>query len=125
MFRSNCPNGSQPNGSRRKFLGALAGSAWAFAWLRAAGVHAQAPSKAQGGAAKHVSASEPLAKALGYTDDAAKVDKAKFATFKPGEKCGTCRFFQGAAGQQTGPCQIFSGELVNASGWCSSYNAKT
>ncbi len=125
MFRPNCPDSPQPDGSRRKFLGAVAGSACAFALLRAASAHAQAPSQAQGGAAKHVSASEPLAKALGYSDDAAKVDKAKFPTFKPGDKCGTCSFFQGAAGQQSGPCQLFSGELVNTGGWCSSYNAKT
>jgi len=125
MSHSNSPDSSQPDGSRRKFLGAVAGSACAFALLRTASVHAQAPPPAQGGSAKHVTPSEPLAKALGYTDDAAKVDKAKFPTFKAGEKCSTCRFFQGAAGQQSGPCQIFSSELVNAGGWCSSYNAKT
>lgn len=112
MFSSN-----SPDGARRRFLGALTGSAWAFALLKAGVAPAQT--------AKQVSAADPLAKALGYTDDATKVDKAKYPTFKPGAKCGTCSFFQGAAGQPNGPCQIFSGQIVNASGWCSSYNAKT
>jgi High potential iron-sulfur protein len=112
---------NSPDSSRRGFLGVLAGSACAFAWLRSDPAHAQgaAPS------GKHVTNSEPLAKALGYTDDATKVDKAKFPTFKAGDKCSTCRFFMGTAGQSSGPCQIFSNELVSSTGWCSSYNAKT
>jgi hypothetical protein len=107
-----------PDGARRRFLGALTGSAWAFALLKAGVAHPQT-------AAKPVSAADPLAKALGYSDDASKVDKAKYPTFKAGEKCSTCRFYQGTAGQKDGPCQIFSGMLVSSSGWCSSYNAKT
>ena len=53
-----------------------------------------------------------------------QMDKAKFATYKPGQKCENCRFFQGTAGQQYGPCQIFVGKSVNANGWCASYSAK-
>lgn len=73
----------------------------------------------------HVSESDPLAQSLGYKEDASKVDKAKFSTFKPGEQCAKCRFFTGSEGKSYGPCQIFSGKLVNAKGWCSSFNAKT
>ena len=75
--------------------------------------------------AKHVSSSEPLAASLGYTENASTVDKAKYPTYKPGQKCGACRFFQGATGEQYGPCQIFGGEAVNVNGWCASFNAKS
>jgi hypothetical protein len=111
-----CSN--RTDSSRRRVVGALTSAALALAWLKASFALAQADS------AQSVSASDPLAKALGYTDDSAKVDKAKFPTFKAGQKCSLCRFYQGAAGKQSGPCQIFSGKTVNSSGWCSSFNAK-
>ena len=79
----------------------------------------------QGTAAPKLSESDPLAQSLGYKEDASKVDKAKFPTFKPGDTCAKCRFYQGAAGKSYGPCQIFAGKVVNARGWCASYNAKT
>jgi High potential iron-sulfur protein len=91
-------------------------------------VRAQTPTRVANSTAtstQRVSESDPLAQALGYKEDAAKVDRAKYPAFKPGEKCATCRFFQGAAGQPYGPCQIFSGKLVHSGGWCTSYNAKT
>jgi hypothetical protein len=69
--------------------------------------------------------SDPLAQALGYIEDASKIDKSKFATYKPGQKCSGCRFYQGTAGEQYGPCQIFGGKAVNTNGWCISFNAKT
>jgi hypothetical protein len=112
-----CSN--SPDSSRRRVVGALTGAALALASLKVSFALAQA------GSAQPVSASDPLAKALGYTDDSAKVDKAKFPTFKAGQKCSLCRFYQGDAGKQNGPCQIFSGKVVNANGWCSSFNAKT
>ena len=65
-----------------------------------------------------------LAKALGYTENSSKVDKAKFPTYMPGQGCDTCRFFQGKSGQAFGPCQIFMGKEVNINGWCASYAKK-
>jgi hypothetical protein len=85
----------------------------------------RAHSQAGASTGKHVSPSEPLANALGYTEDASKVNTNKFAAFKPGQKCADCRFFQGTAGKPYGPCQIFMGEDVNVNGWCASFNAKT
>jgi hypothetical protein len=73
----------------------------------------------------HLSPGDPLAKSLGYEEDASKVDKGEFPNYKPGEKCDKCRFFQGTSGQRYGPCQIFVGKAVNADGWCASFNAKT
>ncbi|MBV8742902.1 MAG: high-potential iron-sulfur protein [Sinobacteraceae bacterium] len=70
----------------------------------------------------HLDPSDPTAKALGYTEDASKVDKSKFPAFKAGAKCGNCNFFQGTTGY--GPCQIFPGKSVNSNGWCASHSPK-
>jgi hypothetical protein len=73
----------------------------------------------------HLSTDEPLAKALGYVNEASQVDRSKFPTYKPGEACDKCRFYQGKAGQAWGPCQIYAGKSVNAHGWCASFMVKT
>jgi hypothetical protein len=114
--------------SRRSFLTSVAAAgAGILVGLPFGRAHAQtstAPAK-PGASLPHLSPGDPLAQSLGYQEDAGKVDKAKFATYKAGQKCDNCRFFQGAAGQQYGPCQIFVGKAVNANGWCASYSAKT
>ncbi len=75
----------------------------------------------------HLSESDPLAKSLGYVAHASKVDRKKYPTFKPGDRCGECRFFLGSAGQKSGyaGCQIYAGYSVNADGWCASFNARS
>jgi hypothetical protein len=110
----------RPGRSRRSFI-ALAGvtSAAVLAGVR------PAISFAQGGAAApHLAESDPTAKALGYVEDASKVDKTKFPAFKPGAHCATCNFFQGKASDAYGPCQIFPGKAVSGKGWCASYSPK-
>ena len=116
------------NADRRRSLSLLGGGAILMGfWLVgvARGQGATRPTNQAGASAQRVSESDPLAQSLGYNDDASKVNKAKYPTFKSGEKCSKCRFFQGAGGQPYGPCQIFSGKMVNSNGWCSSYNAKS
>lgn len=111
-----------PNPSRRRLvLGGLAGAGTAALWTLSAGAR---HSRSQAAAAERVSPTEPLAKALGYTENATTVDKSKFPTYMPGQGCDTCRFFQGKAGQAYGPCQIFMGKEVNINGWCASYAKK-
>lgn len=61
---------------------------------------------------------DPQAKALGFITDASKVNAAANATYKPGQKCGTCAQFQGKAGAASGGCNIFVGHSVPAGGWC-------
>ncbi len=114
----------QPVSSRRNALTLLgAAGALAVVGLRATAAAAQA--KAAGGQElPHVADTDPTAKALGYTEDASKVDKTKFTTYKAGSKCSLCNFFQGTAGAAYGPCQIFPGKSVNANGWCASFSAK-
>ncbi len=71
-----------------------------------------------------VSPADPAAKQLNYVEDATKVDKAKAPTYQPGQKCGTCNLFQGAAGAAHAPCAIFAGKMVPAGAWCSAYSKK-
>jgi hypothetical protein len=107
--------------SRRAFI-ALAGATGAAVL---AGVR-PALTLAQGGAQQlpHLAESDPTAKALGYVEDASKVDKTKFPAYKPGAKCATCNFFQGKPSDAYGPCQIFPGKSVAGNGWCASHSPK-
>lgn len=65
----------------------------------------------------------PQAVALGYIDDAAKVDKAKYAQFKEGSNCNNCQFLQGPPGERVG-CMLFPNNSVAGAGWCVSWAAK-
>lgn len=114
--------------SRRRFMGLLGAAVGLAGLLEARILRAQTPggeAKQPGASQSRVSESDPLAQSLGYKEDASKVDKAKYSTYKSGDKCSKCRFFTGTEGKPYGPCQIFSGKEVNANGWCSSFNAKT
>jgi hypothetical protein len=71
-----------------------------------------------------VSESDPQAVGLGYKEDAAKVDKAKFPKFAAGQHCGNCALFQGKAADAVGACAIFPGKTVANKGWCSAYAKK-
>ena len=106
--------------SRRSFI-ALAGVTGAAVL---AGVR-PGVSLAQGGAAPpHLDVNDPTAKALGYTEDASKVDKTKFPSYKPGAHCATCNFFQGKPTDAYAACQIFPGKAVASKGWCASHSPK-
>jgi len=110
---------NQSNPSRRRFLlGTLGAGSAALLTLRGRPAEA-AP------ALPHLTTSNPLANSLGYTDDAAKVDRAKYPTYMPGDECEKCRFFQGKAGETWGPCQVFKGFDVNRDGYCISFVKKT
>jgi hypothetical protein len=67
-----------------------------------------------------VTADDPTAKALKYTDD---VSKAKDA--KAGSTCANCALYQGAAGPAQGGCLLFPGKSVKSTGWCASWAPKT
>ena len=69
--------------------------------------------------------SDATAVALGYREDATKVDAAKFPTHKNGQACVNCKFFLGTDKTASAGCQLFPGKSVAAKGWCSAYNAKT
>jgi hypothetical protein len=65
--------------------------------------------------------SDPIAQALGYKEDATKVDKAKFPKYVAGETCAGCQLFQGKPTDATAPCAAFGGKLVSGKGWCSAW----
>ena len=73
----------------------------------------------------HLSESDATAMALGYKEDATKVDKAKFTTYKEGSMCSNCKFWTGKEGDAYGPCGLFPGKSTAAKGWCSGYSAKS
>jgi High potential iron-sulfur protein len=72
----------------------------------------------------HVADKDPMAVALGYVPDAAKIDAKKTPTFKAGQKCSNCLQLQGKAGDAWRPCNLFPGKLVSANGWCKAYVKK-
>lgn len=65
----------------------------------------------------------PQAMALGYIEDATKVDKAKHANFKEGSDCNNCQFHQGETGEWV-DCMLFPANAVAGAGWCVSWAAK-
>ncbi len=74
--------------------------------------------------AAKVSESDPTAQALGYKEDATKVDKAKYPKYAAGQDCGNCSFYQGKATDAYAGCPMFAGKQVASKGWCSAYNKK-
>ena len=67
---------------------------------------------------------DPLAVALGYKQDTAKVDPAKYPNHAPSQQCSNCKQFQGAAADLAGGCTLFGGKAVAGKGWCSSWVKK-
>ncbi|HEX7338909.1 MAG TPA: high-potential iron-sulfur protein [Rhodanobacteraceae bacterium] len=103
--------------SRRHFLKLAAGTA-AVAAVAGTGVFAR---QAHAAGLPPLSVSDPQAKALHYTEDAAKSTDSKHVK---GDDCSNCMFYKGASGAARGPCQIFPGKSVNAKGWCVSHQRK-
>src|ERR1700757_3104834 len=101
--------------SRRAFLITSVGVASTVALGSRAALAADAPKVAE---------SDPTAQALGYKEDASKVDKAKFAKYAAGQDCGNCQFYQGKPTDAYAGCPMFAGKQVASKGWCSAYNKK-
>jgi hypothetical protein len=60
-----------------------------------------------------LSADDPTAKALSYTEKSTV----------EGKSCSNCMLYQGGTAA-SGPCPIFPGKDVAATGWCKSWAAK-
>ena len=101
------------NMTRRGFVGAAAVA------IPVAAIFGSREAAAQATLPK-LSLTDPVAKALLYTENAATVDKAKAPTFKPGSNCANCALFQAA----TKGCSIFAGFAVAPAGWCSAWAKK-
>ncbi|MEO8804110.1 MAG: high-potential iron-sulfur protein [Rudaea sp.] len=111
-------NSENTNLDRRRFF-ALAGTA-----VGTAAALSMLPRYVNAADLPHLSiADDATAKALGYVEDATKVDKAKYPTYKVGEDCSNCNFYKGGA-TGFGPCQLYPGKSVHSKGWCSGYAKK-
>jgi len=95
-----------------------------FALVSLAVLTRGAHSHAQAKALPHLAEGDPQASALGYREDAKKVDRKKFANYKPGTDCDDCLQFEGKKGETWGPCKIFPGKAVNVHGWCAAFQPK-
>ena len=101
--------------SRRKFVQLMGGAA-------VAGLAAHEIAVADGHA--KLNPEDPQATALGYVEDAANADTAKFPNFAEGSMCSKCALFSGDEGADFGPCGIFPGKEVSSVGWCSAFAPK-
>jgi hypothetical protein len=72
----------------------------------------------------HLTAANPTAASLGYTEDSAAVDAHKFPQHDAAQRCANCKYFQGSGGSGYAPCALYPGNEVNASGWCAGYVAR-
>jgi len=106
--------------SRRLFLRQIAISAPLIMAARALGQDTPAPPQAP----VHLTEDDPVATALGYKEDATKVDATKYPQFKAGSFCENCALYTGKAGDAEGPCTVFSNKLVKAQGWCATWAPK-
>lgn len=111
---------------RRTFLksGAFAvlGASLVTRWIGNDRANAQAPKP------ELVKESDPQAQALGYAEDANKVDTKKWPkrAGPDGKKqfCYNCQFYVSPTDPKksaTAPCQILSNKLVKAKGWCNTW----
>jgi hypothetical protein len=106
------------NHPRRRFL-KLGGSTFALGIIATI-----LPRYSRADGVAHLSESDATTAALGYKDDAAKVDAAKYPTYRGGLLCSNCKFFTRVDPTSCAGCQLFPGKAVAAKGWCSGYNAK-
>ncbi len=106
------------NHPRREFL-KLTG---AIASLGILAIAMPAPARAEDLA--HLSESDATATALGYKEDASKVDAAKYSTHKAGQQCVNCKLFSGTEKTPWAGCPLFPSRAVSGKGWCSAYSAK-
>ena len=106
--------------NRRQFLreGLLAATALPLLWQ-----------KALAAAPEMLKTSDPQAQALGYHEDATKVNAKKFPkrADTEGRKqfCWNCQFYQSKNADPkkdaSAPCTIFANKLVKGKGWCASW----
>lgn len=68
-----------------------------------------------------LSEADPAAVAVGYREDASKIDKAKYPNYSAGQDCSSCSLYSGKSPDAWGGCALFTGKQVAAHGWCSAY----
>lgn len=107
-----------PYPARRAFMKQIAAGA---SVALVAGAGTLAPCSALAVDLPHLDERDPAAAALGYVEDATKLDKKRFPDVVPGSICANCLQLQGKAGADYRPCNLFPGKLVASAGWCSGW----
>jgi len=103
--------------SRRDLLQALAlGAATTAAFPGRLSLGAEPPAK--------LDVKDPAAVAVGYVENAVRVDTKKFPGYVQGSNCDNCLLLQGKPGNNFRPCSLFQGKLVSVSGWCAGWTAE-
>lgn len=115
-------NPSSEKLSRRSFIKIFTGSVLALPALFVSKNLFGADLKTLPAGGKALDENAPMAKALGFKQDASKVDKARFKKYQPGQNCVNCAQFV-KKNDSWGECKIIKGGLVSKDGWCSSYLA--
>lgn len=111
--------------TRRRFLEIVPTAGAALFAVGSAGIQSSYAATAPvTGVAALVSEKDAQAVALGYVDDAIRVDKAKFKAYVAGSQCSGCALYLGKAGDSAGGCPVFQGKNVTAKGWCSAWAKK-
>jgi hypothetical protein len=67
---------------------------------------------------------DPAAVAVGYVENASRVDTKKYPGYVQGSNCDNCLLLQGKPGNNFRPCSLFQGKLVSVGGWCSGWAAE-
>ena len=88
----------QPSSSRRALVKTLALGAAAAAVL---------PCRRSQGADAKLDVNDPAARALGYVEDASRVDAKKYPAYLQGSTCDNCLQLQGKPGESYRPCACF------------------
>jgi High potential iron-sulfur protein len=108
--------------SRRDFVSTLVAGATAAVIARPSRAADAPPS--QGTEAARLDVHDPAAVALGYVENASRVDQKKYPSYVAGSNCDNCLQLQGKPGNNYRPCNLFPGKLVAVSGWCSGWTAE-
>jgi hypothetical protein len=65
---------------------------------------------------------DPMAKAMGFRNDTAKADGAKYPKHTNEQTCAKCLHYT-TAGAESAKCDLFS-KVVPKTGWCSGYSRR-
>jgi hypothetical protein len=68
----------------------------------------------------HLNVTDPLARSLNYTENAAGVETVSMATRQPNQYCANCNHYAGTP-DGFGPCDLFPCKAVSGKGWCSGW----
>lgn len=106
--------------TRRRFIALVPAAGTALLVPLAHGKPKPAPPPPDPSTFPHLDERDPHAKAVGYVEDVARVDRKVYPKFTPGSTCGNCALYRVPA-QPWSECTLFPRKLVAVQGWCDAY----